>query len=183
MLKSQRLSMLGLLVCAGTVLAQTAPSKQPPEARAIKPTASPTTTATTATTTTATKAANKGEIYRWVDKNGKVQYSTDVPEDRKATARKVDTRVNIVSSRVPASIGTTPTEIPPREASQSEPVSSSRQPVTEREKCEAAWQRYNDAVACFAPYRQGINGASRGAIVAPEAFEKCQSLPEPAPCR
>jgi hypothetical protein len=140
--------------------------------------ATPAPSTSTATSTTATKKpVNTGEIFRWVDSNGKVQYSADVPEDRKSTARKVDTRSNIVSSRVPASISAAPQPGPRNEAP------AARQPITEREKCEAAWQRYNESVACFSQNRQGINGKRAGTGISAEAQEKCQALAEPAPCR
>jgi hypothetical protein len=146
--------------------------------------AQPTPSASTSTSTTATrKPANTGEIYRWVDKNGKVQYSTEVPEDRRSTARKIDTRGNIVSSRVPASISGAPA---PATDPASDAAPSTRQPITEREKCEAAWKQYNESQACFAGYRQGTvkgRGNKSGSNMAEEALEKCQSLPEPAPCR
>jgi Domain of unknown function (DUF4124) len=150
----------------------TRPASMPTPSFAVTPTTS------TATSTTATKKpANTGEIFRWVDSNGKVQYSTNVPEDRRSTARKVDTRSNIVSSRVPASIGGAPERAPSNDAA------AVRQPITEREKCEAAWQRYNESVACFSQNRQGINGKRTGTGVSAEAQEKCEALTQPAACR
>lgn len=158
------------LLCQNMALAQTSTV------------AKPTPSASTSTSTTATrKPANTGEIYRWVDKNGKVQYSADVPEDRRSTARKVDTRSNIVSSQVPASISGAPAPAPTQDA-----APAARQPTTEREKCEAAWQQYNAAQACFARYRQGTAGGAgkkSGVNVSPEAEEKCQNIAEPAACR
>jgi Domain of unknown function (DUF4124) len=157
-------------LCQSAVLAQTSTA------------AKPTSSVSTSTSTTATrKPSNTGEIYRWVDKNGKVQYSADVPEDRRSTAKKIDTRGNIVSSRVPASIGGAPAPAPLDDA-----APAARKPVTEREKCEAAWQEYNAAQACFARYRQGtVAGAGKksGVNVSPEALENCQNIAEPAACR
>jgi hypothetical protein len=160
-------------------MAQTVPSTKP-NTSTTATAATPTPSASSSTKTTATRKVNTGEIFRWVDSNGKVQYSADVPEDRKSTARKVDTRSNIVSSRVPASIGGAPQPAP------GDAAPTVRQPVTEREKCEAAWQQYNAAQACFARYRQGtVSGAGKkaGVNVSPEAQEKCQNMAEPAACR
>jgi hypothetical protein len=161
-----------LLMWHGIAAAQTTTAPKPSPSLSVS---------TSTTATTATRPANTGEIYRWVDKNGKVQYSADVPEDRRATAKRVDTRSNIVSSRVPASIGGAPA---PEPAADAAPVA--RQPITEREKCEAAWQRYNEAQACFARFRQGTAGGAgnraRGNVAA-AAQENCQNLPEPAACR
>jgi hypothetical protein len=138
-------------------------------------TAKPTPSTSIPTSTTATKKpANTGEIYRWVDKSGKVQYSADVPEDRRSTARKVDTRSNIVSSRVPARIQGAPVE-------DTEPTA--RAPITEREKCEAAWKQYNESVACFSKGRQGINAGRTGTAISAEAQANCQNMAEPTPCR
>ncbi len=155
----------------GVVLAQTS------TATAAMPTPS---TSTVASTTVTKKPANTGEIYRWVDSKGKVQYSADVPEDRRSNARKVDTRSNIVSSRVPTSISGAPIVTPETDAL------VTRQPVTEREKCEAAWKKYNEASACFANARQGTvrgRGNNVGGNIAGQTQEQCQSLTEPAPCR
>lgn len=165
--------LLGSVAGYGVAWAQTVPSSKP--APAFTPTVS------TSTQTTATKKpSNTGEIYRWIDKQGRVQYGTDVPEDRKSTARKLDTRGNIVSSRVPARISPAPQPVP------SETAPAPKKPVSEREKCEAAWQQYNESQACFAQYRQGTaagSGKRSGSILSPEAQENCTSLPEPAPCR
>jgi Domain of unknown function (DUF4124) len=168
-----------LMAClwTGGAMAQTAPSNRPNTASAATPTPS----VSSPTSTTATRRANTGEIYRWIDANGKVQYGADVPEDRKSTARKIDTRGNVVSSRVPASIGSAPQQ---PAADNEAPIV--RQPVTEREKCEAAWKAYNDSQACFAQFRQGtVRGAGNraGSNVSQEALGNCQSLPEPAACR
>jgi hypothetical protein len=164
-----------LTLCSGAALAQTAPNSKPASGPAATPTVTP--AVSSATPTTATRKINTGEIFRWVDKNGKVQYSADVPEDRKSTARKVDTRSNIVSSRVPASIGNAP------KPETNDSAATPRQPITEREKCEAAWQRYNESVACFSQNRQGINGKRAGTGVSAEAQEKCQDVAQPAACR
>ncbi|MBS7807299.1 DUF4124 domain-containing protein [Variovorax sp. PCZ-1] len=166
--KFARFLLTVLLVWHGAAFAQTSTA------------AKPTPSITTSTSTTATrKPANTGEIFRWVDKNGKVQYGADVPEDRRATAKKVDTRSNIVSSRVPASIS--PAAPPAASGDGAAPIA--RQPITEREKCEAAWQRYNESVACFSQNRQGINAGRTGTGISVEAQTKCQNITEPAPCR
>lgn len=158
--------LMGVFLCHSVAWAQTMTAAQ--------------TMSSSSTSTTATKKpANTGEIYRWVDKNGKVQYGTDVPETYREKARKVDTRSNIVSSQVPARI-LTPTPQPSANANTSP---TTRQPVTEREKCEAAWQRYNESAACFAQNRQGINARKTGTGISAEAQAKCQNIAEPAPCR
>jgi hypothetical protein len=178
-----------VMACLSHAFAFAQPSAMPKPVPAITTPAqsnitstTPSTATSTATSTAATrKNANSGEIFRWVDSKGKVQYSAEVPEDRLSTARRVDTRSNIVSSRVPASIAVSPPNPPPAET-----TASARAPVTEREKCEAAWKKYNEAVACFAQARQGTvrgRGGSGGGNVAAAEAAQCQSLAEPAPCR
>ena len=130
--------------------------------------------------TTAQKTANTGEIFRWIDSKGKVQYSTDVPEDRRSTAKKIDTRGNVVSSQVPVTVQGEPQNRQPSVATPAAVASNARQPITERERCEAAWQAYRAAEQCFAQYR----GASRaGSRISEDAQKNCQPLPEPAACR
>lgn len=184
-------SMLKFLSCLlvtwiglqGLALAQTGTAAKPTPSVSITITsgsASTSITPITATNTPTKKPASKGEIYRWVDKNGKVQYSADVPEDRLSTARRVDTRSNIVSSRVPASIQGAPNVAPTTNSP------GVRIPVSEREKCEAAWQAYRAAEACFAQYRQSTAGGAgnkAGSRVSEEAQQKCPALIEPASCR
>jgi Domain of unknown function (DUF4124) len=169
MLKLARALLMMLLIGQSAAFAQTSTA------------AKPTPSVSTSTTTTATKKlASSGEIYRWVDKNGKVQYGTDVPEESRAKARKVDTRSNIVSSQVPASISGAPQPMPANDAA------VARQPISEREKCEAAWKKYNDSQACFAGYRQGTvkgRGNKSGSNISDEALEKCQTVTQPEPCR
>jgi hypothetical protein len=175
MLEMARAPALALLVCAGAALAQTVPSTKP-VTNTTATAAAPTPSVSSATPTTATRKVNTGEIYRWTDRQGRVQYGADVPEEFRSTSRKVDTRSNIVSSRVPASIGL---PAAPQVEKNSAPVS---QPRNERERCEAAWKKYNESLACFAQYQRGAAG-NRGNSISPEAQEKCQSLTEPAPCR
>ncbi|TAG25926.1 MAG: DUF4124 domain-containing protein [Burkholderiales bacterium] len=169
MLKLVRALLGMLLIGQGAAFAQTSTAAKP----------APSVSTSTATTATK-KPPSSGEIYRWVDKNGKVQYGTDVPEESRAKARKVDTRSNIVSSQVPASISGAPQPMPSADAP------TARVPTTAREKCEAAWRQYNDSQACFASYRQGTVkglGKKSGSNISDEALEKCHSITEPAPCR
>lgn len=183
------LLMAGFLLCNGVAWAQTAPSTLPITTTSASRNTSLTAATPTASTSSPTKTSatskpkNTGEIYRWVDSQGRVQYGSDVPEERRATARKLDTKGNIVSSRVPERLIP---QFPPISAESNLAWPQSRQPVSEREKCEAAWAQYNEAQACFAQFRQGTKrGAVKksGSNVAPEALETCQTLPEPAACR
>jgi hypothetical protein len=140
------------------------------------------------TATTVTRKTNTGEIYRWVDAKGKVQYGSEVPEDRQSTARKIDTRGNTASSRVPASLGKAAVQ-----PSSSDAAPAQRQPITEREKCEAAWEKYRAAQDCFAQLGRdeirtragaGSSGRARlGSRPSEEAAQKCESVIEPQPCR
>lgn len=169
MLDRLRLSCTVFVACIGAAYGQTSM----PSASPSQPTASTRTTATQ-------KSLQSGEIYRWVDSQGKIQYSADVPEDRRSTARKIDTRSNIVSSRVPARNIAEPQPAPTQEL----PVA--QKPISERQKCDIAWRQYEASQACFAKYRQGtVAGAGKksGSNLSAEAFEQCQAMDEPAACR
>jgi hypothetical protein len=147
-------------------------------ATATLPAIKPTPTSSIGTTTTTKKPNNTGEIFRWTDAKGGVQYGTEVPEEYRAKARKVDGSINIVKSPAPASVGQRAPAAQP-ESSQS----AVRKPVTEREKCEAAWQEYQASQVCFNQFRRGVAGAGRGTGLLPEAQNKCKDVTEPAPCR
>ncbi len=145
----------------------------------LKPTPSQS-SATSTTATTTKKSSNTGEIFRWVDAKGRVQYGADVPEEFRSQARKVDTRSNIVSSRVPARI-TAPQNQDAQSPETQQPVA--RKQVTEAEKCEAAWQEYRASQECFNQFRRGVAGAGRGTGLSPEAQTQCKDVTEPAACR
>jgi hypothetical protein len=188
MLKTARRPMLAaaLCCCASFSGAQTTPNIKPaakPSAPVIPMAVVPTTPAKGSATATV-NPLNSGIIYRWTDRQGRAQYGPVVPEEFKATARKIDTRTNIVSSRVPASIGSA---LPgPELLDEPAGTSKAKIPATERDRCEAAWQQYNEAQACFAKYRQSTAGGAgkrAGSNISEEALKNCQSLTEPAPCR
>jgi hypothetical protein len=148
-------------------------------ATATLPALKPTPTSSIGTTTTATKKpSNTGEIFRWTDAKGRVQYGAEVPEEYRAKARKVDSTINVVKPPVPANIGQ---RAPAAQPEPSQPAA--RKPVTEREKCEAAWQEYQASQECFNQFRRGVAGAGRGTGLLPEAQNKCKDVTEPAPCR
>ncbi len=170
-----------LTASSAAVLAQT-PSTAPaaaPATSAPKPTPS----SSTSTTTTATKKPNtSGAIYRWTDAQGRVQYGAEVPEQYQAKSRKVDSSINIVKTPAPASIGQPPpAPAPAPQSASSQPTA--RKPVTEREKCEAAWQEYQASQECFNQFRRGIAGPGRGTGLTPEAQRQCKDVTEPAACR
>ncbi len=151
-------------------------TRKPSNTPNMTPSASASGSATTATH----KTANTGDIFRWIDSKGKVQYSTDVPEDRRSTAKKIDTRSNVVSSQVPVTVQGEPQYRRPSVAPPAAAASTARQPITEQERCEAAWQAYRAAEQCFAQYRSASRAGSR---ISEDALQNCQTLPEPRACR
>jgi Domain of unknown function (DUF4124) len=141
-----------------------------------------------ATATTATKALSPHIIYRWTDANGRVQYSQQVPEDRKHTARALDgSKINIVKSERPTASTVSPANPAPAapviDSASSDPSAASRSTagLSAREQCEAAWREYEASLACFADNRQTIRTQS-GVRSVPnsEAAKNCRDVPKPS---
>lgn len=66
-------------------------------------------------------------------------------------------------------------DIPPERRAHAEPASAPLPPGTTA--CDAAWNRYRANQACFDMFRLVSGGLK------PEAFQYCQELPQPQPCR
>lgn len=121
-------------------------------------------------------AASAADIYRWVDKNGRVQLSDKVPEEYKDKAIKMEkareptaqekriaderlardrAKAGIGVAQTPASAASAPAAAGPAGAGAGAP------------SCAQAWAAYNQAQACFAPFRLANGGLKEGAV------EKC----------
>ncbi|MBN8510943.1 MAG: DUF4124 domain-containing protein [Burkholderiales bacterium] len=134
-------------------------------------------------------------VYRWVDEAGKVHYSEVVPERYRGAAKPIDTSANAPTAeqqrealeraqqdkaraaaaaadraRLPASAA--PAAPAPRPAGK-----RPAQVPNDRTDCET-WQRlYFESIECFGPYRTVRGG------IKPEAFDRCNLVPEPPPDR
>jgi len=121
-------------------------------------------------------AAGASTICRWVDENGRTQLSDEVPERYKRTASCTDSQKYDVSpvqrQAVPAA---QPGADAPRPAGAVAGAGAKRpaEGVTDATDCQTWWRRYEEAEACFGPYR-----TARGGIKA-EAFDACTAVPNP----
>lgn len=136
-------------------------------------------------------------VYRWTDEQGRVHYGTQVPERYRGQARAIDTAVPAPTeeerqraieraqrdkSRAAALGASAPASAseaarPAEPAASRPPAKRPAQVPDDRTDC-ATWQRlYEESQACFAPYRT-VRGGTR-----PEAFERCNDVPEPPPTR
>jgi hypothetical protein len=129
-------------------------------------------------------AAADTTVYRWVDDNGRVNYSETVPERYRSVARPV---------AVPAAAPTAEATRDDAGAAAAGKAGSAAQPLARRPPpalpkpvakrparvpddstdCDT-WQRlYLESLDCFGPYRTVRGG------IKPEAFERCNEVPEP----
>ncbi len=131
------------------------------------------------------------DIYRWVDENGRTQFSDVVPEKYKKSAIKMNTRQAEPSAeqRKGAEDRAAQESAQAAESAQrkaradvgkaAKPVSAAtpaRKPVVDANTdCATLFRLYRESLDCFAPYIMA-NGTTRA-----EAFDKCTAIPDPAP--
>jgi hypothetical protein len=129
-------------------------------------------------------AAAQTTVYRWVDDSGRVNYSETVPERYRSVARPITVPAAAAPAEAPRASAGTPAASKPASAAQ--PVARVPPPVPlkpagkrparvpdENTDCET-WQRlYFESIDCFGPYRTVRGG------IKPEAFERCNEVPEP----
>ena len=144
-----------------------------------------------------TTATYADEIYRWVDENGRTQFSDKVPDRYRNAATQVDTNPSELteSQRQEAAeraarekaiveratdARTEParpqTPVPPAA------VMGSRDGLAKQKlECERLQREYRESQECFAPYilRKG-DGRRRPGVVRPEAFLYCKPVPDPS---
>ena len=131
-------------------------------------------------------ASALAEIVRWVDERGVVHYSDKAPPKTRAQTVEVDKRLppeksgREIEARLKgdrdylrSSPGGTAAD---RLAGAIQPAP---RPVSQPngDSCEAQWERYSAAQACFSDFRNA-NGS-----VGPGAYRQCPVLAEPDFCR
>jgi hypothetical protein len=138
----------------------------------------------------AATGAWSAEVYRWTDAQGRVFYGDRAPEERKASAKVVAIEQ---PPPVPAKVAAPPAasrrtapasakaQSPAPQPVQTAPAligrSQALPPVESKEaRCAAAWQRFDESSACFAPYR--VDG---GKVLA-EAYDRCETVMMPSDC-
>ena len=134
----------------------------------------------------AAACVQSAEVYRWTDANGRVFYGDRAPEGRRASAKVIP-----IDPPPPVAATTAEPTAPPRRptAANTRPAapvqsgpgligrSQSLPPLEDTEtRCAAAWRRFDDSSACFAPYR--VDG---GRVLA-EAYERCETVAMPSDC-
>ena len=134
-----------------------------------------------------------GDIYRWVDEQGRTHLSDSVPEKYRGTATRIDTRpyeltleqqreaaeraarerAQAVASAEPLAPGAPPQPTPTLPLTPV--IKRPAQQVTESTDCTTWWRLYRESQKCFGPFR------TVGGGVKPEAFEHCNEIPSPMP--
>ena len=141
-------------------------------------------------------SASAGEVYRWVDKDGRIQLSDRVPEEYRKSATRIDTSPSEISPaqrreaeqraaqqkvreaeaaarearvRVPEA-AQAPASAAPATASRD----TARTETSGESDCATLQRRYRESTECLAPYMT-VRGAFK-----PGAFEACgPSVPSP----
>lgn len=126
-------------------------------------------------------------IYKWIDESGTVHYGDTVPDKYKASATEepelIDTltgpeRAEAIRGREKAR------EIMERDPLTEEPASDTSSETTvldtdedsRKAACQQQWQKYNESLECFAPYRNALGG------VKAEAYNYCVEVTKPPLC-
>jgi len=129
-------------------------------------------------------SAHAADIYRWVDEQGRTQFSDTVPDQHKKSATKTDARQFEVSGeqrreaeeraeRERAKVKALEDERA-RAASQAAPVTTPKPVASAASDCAELHRSYRESLDCFAPYVMA-NGATRA-----EAFTKCTVVKDPS---
>jgi hypothetical protein len=131
-----------------------------------------------------------GDIYRWVDEQGRTQWSDVVPEKYRSSATRLDTRHYELTpeqqreaeeraarerARAP-NLPEPPATPAPKSAAPSVPAPVVKRPVeqvTESTDCETWWRLYRESQDCFGPFH------TVGGGLKPEAFDHCNEIPSP----
>lgn len=134
------------------------------------------------------------DMYRWVDENGRVSVSDNVPARYRDVATKIDTSASDISDRqrqealeradqerqrAKASAEAAKTASP-----QSAPVKAAeiKPPRNKAEaECEALIRAYRESQECFEPFklREADGTFRQDGAVREEAFQYCTSIPSP----
>ncbi len=132
----------------------------------------------------AAAAAAQTTVYRWVDDSGRVNYSETVPERYRSVARPItvpDAAPSVEAPLAPHATAAGQPASAPQPVARTPPPTPPLKPAGKRPArvpdqntdCET-WQRlYFESIDCFGPYRTVRGG------IKPEAFERCNEVPEP----
>jgi len=132
-------------------------------------------------------AAADTKVYRWEDENGRVHYSEVVPERYRSVARPItvpsaapsgeaarNTSAGGAAAKPASAAVLAPRPPPPAASAPLKPAGKRPARVPDDGTDCDTWQRlYLESLDCFGPYRTVRGG------VKPEAFERCNEVPEP----
>ncbi len=129
-------------------------------------------------------APAQAQVVKWVDDAGKTHYGDTVPDKYKRRAKPVTLTVDTPSEQqVQEAQARVRKDVAQAGASASSPAaqaltgaSGASAPQGLDMSCEAQWQRYDEAYACFNPYRNA-NGSVKA-----EAFKHCTQVKAPEFC-
>ncbi len=130
------------------------------------------------------------DIYRWVDENGRTQFSDVVPEKYKKSAKRMESRPREISAEqrreaedraakeraLAEEAAQKRTRVAPDKpakpgsASGNKPSSASNDGTD----CATLYRLYRESIDCFAPYVTA-NGTTKA-----EAFQKCKAVADPS---
>ncbi|HZT64100.1 MAG TPA: DUF4124 domain-containing protein [Burkholderiales bacterium] len=133
-----------------------------------------------------TLTARAGEVFRWVDENGKVHYGDAIPEKYKQQAKKVDSSGGVTDAQRQEAESRTARERARAESLQKarESKAGTPQPAAPTpadvpkagDECEEQLRKYLESQDCFAPYVNATGG------IKPEAFQHCTEVKQPKGC-
>ncbi len=135
-----------------------------------------------------------GDIYRWVDEQGRTHVSDVVPERYQSRATRIDASQYELTPDQRRESAERAARERARAAEQPEPASADTQQsvapaapaaprvvkrpverVTESTDCATWWRLFHESEACFGPFR------TVGGGIKPEAFDHCNEIPSPEP--
>src|SRR5882672_1382375 len=133
-----------------------------------------------------TLTARAGEVFRWVDENGKVHYGDAIPEKYKQQAKKVDGAGGVTGAQRQEAESRTARERARAESLQKARESKADAPQLAAppsagdpkpgDQCEEQMRKYLESQDCFAPYVNATGG------IKPEAFQRCTEVKQPMGC-
>ena len=144
-------------------------------------------------------AARAGDVFKWVDENGKVHYGDTVPEKYRKESKKVDSsgpeataaQRREAEARIAKEKARLDALEKSRDATADTPQSGpAPAPVAQaKDECEEQMKKYLESMACFDKYRNAPTSTlvggfriSSGGGVKPEAFQHCKEVPQPRGC-
>jgi hypothetical protein len=132
-----------------------------------------------------------GDIYRWVDDQGRTHWSDSVPEKYRDSATRVDTRQYELTPDQQREAAERSARERPHTPALPEPLAAAApsgaapqapappvvkrpvEQVTESTDCATWWRLYRESQECFGPFH------TLGGGLKPEAFDHCNEIPSP----